>query len=217
MDMLTLAVRQLLLFAHLIAFAFALVTVLREDVALLKASRIDASHLAAASHNIVLLLTLLWLTGVALIGLDIGFDVNALIAKPKLAAKVTVAVLLTLNGMLLHRLAFPLLTADEPSPAKAAVVGSILGAVSSVTWVYVSFLGASRLIAPAMTFSRFIGLYLLSVMVGVAMSMFVVRPRLERALGAGVRSYAVPHADAAESLRAPDVETIDPVLTPPRG
>jgi hypothetical protein len=34
-----------------------------------------------------------------------------------------------------------------------------LGAISTVSWLYASFIGVSRLIAPLMSFTKFIALY----------------------------------------------------------
>lgn len=99
--------------------AFAIVAVLREDMALLTARRIDTMRLADTERLLTRLIALLWLSGLALIVLDIGFDAAALLAKPKLAAKLTVVSLLTINGLLLHRIAFPLLKHLQPRPRKA--------------------------------------------------------------------------------------------------
>ena len=51
MDMLTTTARQLLLFGHTLAFAFAIVAVFREDVALLRARRVDAAKLEATGSS----------------------------------------------------------------------------------------------------------------------------------------------------------------------
>ena len=180
MDMLTTTARQLLLFAHTLAFAFAIVAVLREDVALLRSRRVDADKLEATGRTITRLLGLLWLTGAALILLDIGLDWSALAHKPKLAAKLTVVSLLTANGLLLHWVVFPMLTKPQRSPGFASAVCAIVGAVSSVTWLFASFVGVARLIAPAMTYGGFLGLYGLSLAAGLVVSLVFVRPHLER-------------------------------------
>jgi hypothetical protein len=180
MDMLTTTARQLLLFGHTLAFAFAIAAVFREDVALLRARRVDAAKLEAAGRTIARLLGLLWLTGAALIVLDIGLDWSALAHKPKLAAKLTVVSLLTANGLLLHWVVFPLLTKPQRSPGFASAACAVVGAVSSVTWLFASFVGVARLIAPAMTYGGFLGLYGLSLAAGLVVSLAFVRPHIER-------------------------------------
>lgn len=196
MDMLTTTARQLLLFGHTLAFAFAIVAVFREDVALLRARRVDAAKLEATGRTIARLLGLLWLTGAALILLDLGLDWAALIAKPKLAAKLTVVSLLTANGLLLHWVAFPMLTKPQRSPGFASAVCAVVGAVSSVTWLFASFVGVARLIAPAMTYTGFLTLYGLSLAAGLAVSLAFVRPHIERLM----LPRPEPEAEVEEAL-----------------
>ena len=89
MELLNAVARQLLLFAHALAFAFAIVTVIRQDVTLLMVRRIDAAKLKSTGHRIALLLGLLWITGASLIALD-ATDLRTLIAAPKMATKLVV-------------------------------------------------------------------------------------------------------------------------------
>lgn len=180
MDFLLIVIRQALLFLHLIAFAFAIVTVLKEDFSLLRASRIDPIALHATGKLTVMLLGLLWVTGLMLVGLDTGFNPTVLASKPKLATKLTVLLVLTINGVLLHWLAFPKLTEPQRSVRGAAIFCSVLGAISSVTWMFASFVGVARLIAPAMTYKGFLSLYGISVLAGLVVALVVVRPYVER-------------------------------------
>ncbi|MCS6764753.1 MAG: hypothetical protein MO853_13335 [Candidatus Protistobacter heckmanni] len=64
--------------------------------------------------------------------------------------------------------------------AFASAVCASVGAVSSVTWLFASFFGAARLIAPMMTYTGFLSLYGLSLAAGLAVSLTFVRPHLER-------------------------------------
>lgn len=184
MEMLTTTVRQLLLFAHTLAFAFAIVAVIQEDWALLRARRIDADRLGATGRKVARLLLLLWTTGVALILLDQGLSWDSLMTKSKLAAKLTVVSFLTVNGLVLHWLVFPMLTQPQRRRGAAldvcAGVCACVGAISSVTWLFASFLGVARLIAPSMTYGGFLGLYGLSLVVGVVVALMFVRPQIER-------------------------------------
>ena len=182
MDILNTITRQFLLFAHLLVFAFAIVTVIREDVALMIAQKVDAAKLKATAHNIALLLILLWFSGFALIIFDSGFDLTVIAAKPKLAAKITIVSLLTANGILLHYLAFPLLSTPQRSLRKTTMICTVLGVVSSVSWIYASFVGVSRLIAPLMNYMGYMGLYILALVFGMIVAMLVVRPHIERLL-----------------------------------
>jgi hypothetical protein len=109
MDAFTL-LRQGVLFAHVVAFAIALSTVLRADAALMKARRLDADRLANTARIVTHALAALWATGLTLVALDVGLDVAAFKASPKLAAKLLVVSALTANGFALHALVFPMLS-----------------------------------------------------------------------------------------------------------
>src|ERR1700730_10281264 len=140
--------RQALLYGHIIAFALALATILKEDVRLLRAQRIGSASLHASAKLVQWLLLALWVTGVPMVMMDIGTDVSLLLGKPKLLAKLIVVGALTLNGILLHLVAFPMVTGEVENPNKVATIAATLGAVSTTSWLYVSFLGAGRLVAP---------------------------------------------------------------------
>lgn len=198
MDMLTVAARQLLLFAHLIGFALAFAAILREDVALLKAQRLDVDQLAATGRTIAWLLGFLWVTGTGLIWLEVGMDMALLAAKPKLLAKLAVVGVLTLNGVLLHWLALPMLAQPPYSHRGAATLCAALGAVSSVSWVFASFLGAARIIAPLLSLVGFMALYFCGLGIGVSIAFLLVRPRIERLLAG-----ATGAADHARVLNVP--------------
>src|ERR1700730_5875552 len=140
--------RQALLYGHIIAFALALATILKEDVRLLRAQRIDSASLHASAKLVQWLLLALWITGVPMVMMDIGTDVSLLLDKPKLLAKLIVVGALTLNGILLHLVAFPMMSGRSRNTSKAATIAATLGAVSTTSWLYASFVGASRILAP---------------------------------------------------------------------
>ena len=178
MELLIAVARQLLLFAHALAFAFAIVTVIRQDVALLMIRRIDAAKLKSTGHRIALLLGLLWITGASLIALD-ATDLRTIITAPKMATKLVVVSMLTLNGVVLHWVAFPLMTQPQTRPRFAATICVLCGSISFVTWLYAAFLGVGRLIAPRMDFSAFMGLYGVGLAAAIGIGVLAIRPRLE--------------------------------------
>jgi hypothetical protein len=71
--------RQALLHGHIIAFAVALATILKEDVRLLRTQRIDSASLLATAKLMKWLLLALWVTGVPMVMMDIGTDVSLLL------------------------------------------------------------------------------------------------------------------------------------------
>jgi hypothetical protein len=124
------------------------------------------------------LLLALWVTGVPMVMMDIGTDVSLLLGNAKLLAKLIVVAALTLNGILLHLVAFPMVTGKPKNPNKAATIAATLGAVSITSWLYASFVGAARLVAPYFSLNDFVILYLLLLAVAVPFALLVVRKRL---------------------------------------
>ena len=174
----TVIARQALLYGHIIAFALALATIVREDVRMLRASRIDLASLHATAKSVKWLLLVLWITGVPMVMMDIGIDVAALLAKPKLLAKLIVVAALTLNGILLHLVAFPMVTGRRRNPNRAATIAVALGAISITSWFYASFVAVARIVAPYFSLTDFVMLYLLALALAVSFALLVVRGRL---------------------------------------
>ena len=170
---------QALLYGHIIAFALALAAVIKEDVHLLRAKRIDSASLHATAKLVKWLLLALWVTGVPMVMMDIGTDVSLLLDKPKLLAKLVVVGTVTLNGILLHLVAFPMITGKPQNPNKAATIAATLGAVSTTSWLYASFVAVSRIVAPYFSLHEFVMLYLLALAIAVSFAILVVRNRLE--------------------------------------
>jgi hypothetical protein len=171
--------QQMLLYGHIIAFALALSTILKEDARLLLAKRVDSASLLATAKLVKWLLLALWVTGVPMVTMDIGTDVSLLLGKPKLITKLIVVGALTLNGFLLHYVAFPMVTGKPPNPSKAATIAAILGAVSTTSWLYASFVGVARIVSPHFSLYDFVILYLLVLAIAVSFAIMVVRDRLE--------------------------------------
>jgi hypothetical protein len=140
---LTAVPKMLLVFAHLMLCVFALHRILSTDWKLLR-SRIGADELNRAHREVLALLAGLWLTGVVLAGIDLGWDLSNLQHKPKLAAKLVCVVMLTVNGALLRLWCFPRLVSDRPLARPEAMALMTCGAISSTSWVMAAFLGIAR-------------------------------------------------------------------------
>ena len=174
--------RQALLCGHIIAFALAFATILNEDARLLRAKRIDSASVLASAKSVKWLLLALWATGVPMVLMDVGTNVFLLTDRPKLLAKLIVVGVLTLNGILLHLVVFPMITRKPKNFDKAATLAATVGAVSTASWLYAFFVGASRVVAPYFTLHDFAVLYLWVLAIAVAVAILVVRDRLERSL-----------------------------------
>jgi hypothetical protein len=184
----TVIARQALLYGHIIAFALAVATILKEDVHLLRAKRIDSTSLLATAKLVRWLLLTLWVTGVSMLMMDFGTDVSLLLGKPKLLAKLIVVGALTLNGILLHFVAFPMVTGKPRNPNKAATIAATLGAVSTASWLYASFVAVARIVAPYFPLHYFVMFYLLALAIAVSIAILVVRDRLALSLKSSAAS-----------------------------
>ncbi|MCW3780245.1 hypothetical protein [Defluviimonas salinarum] len=99
-------------------------------------------------------------------------------------AKITVVAVLALNGAALHWILFPMLKGPRGGSRRCAVPACLLGAVSSVSWLYASFLGVAKPLASALGLSGFLGLYALALGLAMAGALLIVAPRLRRLMGA---------------------------------
>jgi hypothetical protein len=204
---LTILIRQALLFGHVMFFAMALAAILKEDLRLLLSKRLDVVALSSTARAIKWLLLGLWFTGVPLVMMDVGTDLAILLSKPKLLTKITVVTVLTLNGILLHLVVFPMLSNGHRNPRLAATVASFFGAVSTASWVYASFVGLARIVAPHFSLYDFMALYVLAVMSGIAFAILLVRDRLERMLDPNAASVANGDGEPGVASAFREVET----------
>jgi hypothetical protein len=173
-------IHQGVLFIHVAAFAIAFSAVVREDIAMVKAQCIDMPRLANTAQTLTGALIVLWLTGLALIGFAIGMDPDALMARPKLLAKLLVVIALTANGVALHAFAFPRLGVPGTKEQTNVTIPVVLGAISTASWLYASFIGVARVIAPSMSLQNFMAWYATLLMVAIIVGLVFVRPRVSR-------------------------------------
>ncbi|MBC7778496.1 MAG: hypothetical protein H7125_00185 [Proteobacteria bacterium] len=187
----TAALRTAFILAHVLAFTVAASAVAFGDFAIFGRRRVDLALLSKATQIVTFALIALWITGLAVIWLDTRFALAAMMSNQKLLAKLTVVTLLTLNGIALHRLAFPRFRLPQRDPGRAALLSSVLGAISGATWLFAAFIGVGRAVAPALGYSGFMALYAAVVVGGIGFGVRFVRPRLVPRLNRpGVRGRA---------------------------
>lgn len=175
---------QAVLFAHLVTFAIALTTVLRADLGLLRARRFDAGRLARTAGRLGRALGVLWLSGAALLVFSNGPDATTWLQGAKATAKLLVVGALTANGLALHALVFPHLQRGGLQTAHAVALSVVLGAVSTASWLFASFVGSARLVAPSMGLADFLGLYAAALVLAIVVALVYVRPRVDRLMRA---------------------------------
>lgn len=156
-----------LVFAHFVASAVALVTILQTDLFLLKRfnfplSKADCRRIHQAKPIVTAALWALWITGIAICVLGY-FRFPDYLDNQKLMMKVLVVEILTLNGLFLHGFAFRfikpgnVLSMAAPSSQRLLV---FLGALSSVSWSFACFLGLARPLNYLPNFYHLLAFYL---------------------------------------------------------
>jgi hypothetical protein len=155
------------LFVHVVAFAVTLSAVLHEDLRWWRQRSIDAQHLKSAMRTVSVGLAVLWASGLVLVGFAATASPGPWVPSAKLSAKLVVVSLLTLNGWVLHARVFPRLLRELESrtlsPQRLGALPVALGAFSSASWIFASFLGVARPLAPVLPLAGFMALYVLSV------------------------------------------------------
>ncbi|GAA5784844.1 hypothetical protein GCM10007860_06760 [Chitiniphilus shinanonensis] len=180
METIKLAIR----FSHLLAACFALVTILKADRRLWswRQRPLDETrrrYLGRTAHRVTQLLILLWGTGLMLVVLGYSEHGMAYLANPKLWTKFSVVALLSVNGYLLHRVAFPLISVRLPLtglPLQERLTVAVLGAVSMTSWLFAAWLGIAREWNQREPYTQLMGLYLLLLIAaaGGAMATFAL-------------------------------------------
>jgi len=146
--------RMAVVYVHLIACCIAIGLVFTSDLAMVKsllkpdpAARLDARHLASLQTTMTRALLALWITGAAIIALDVSVKGLDYFGNPKLQAKIAIVALLTLNGFALHSYVLPLMKKAGSMLNLSVSQGaraSFTGAVSAVSWFYAAMLGIGR-------------------------------------------------------------------------
>lgn len=194
--------RLLLLYVHLIAFALTVSMVVREDFRLLTQGfgTLTTARLRATSRTVIPGTAVLLVTGLGLGLCDFGLDGAQWLARPKLTAKLSMVAVLLLNGVLLHRYAFPVLQRKSFRPRSTAVALCLLGAVSSVSWLCISFLGVARVLVDQVLWHEFMTVYLFLVALAFAASVWLRGEQLVRRLSPTQARKTDPYNEPALQL-----------------
>jgi hypothetical protein len=170
--------RMVLLMLHLACVMVAVVGIAFADLSLFKERKIDDQLLRTGCRMVATALTLLWISGLLIIWLDTNFDLQQIVTKPKLVAKIGVAVLCTLNGVLLHRYFFTSFAKPPANLRRSANRAAVMAAVSGASWLYAGFLGMARPLGRVLSLPAFASIYVVLLMIGGLLVAWVVRPRM---------------------------------------
>lgn len=172
------ALRMLLILLHLLAFSAAAAATTFGDFTIFALRRIDLALLHRAARLVAGVLAVLLLSGLAVVRLDTGFALDELARRPKLLAKFSLVVLLTLNGWALHRHVFPRRHGPHSRPLATALWATVAGAVSAASWLFAAFVGVGKPVAAVLGYAGFMLLYGLTLGLALVASLWQVHPRL---------------------------------------
>ncbi|UVJ46295.1 hypothetical protein NVV94_12605 [Pseudomonas sp. LS1212] len=174
-----------IVYSHLIACCVAIGSVVTSDIAmvrqLFKAERCserDAHDLTSLQKTVSWSLLMLWVTGFAIIGIDLVDKGLVYFENPKLQAKIAVVMLLTLNGFVLHSAVLPAVQRvgsllDLSVGMRTLAVFS--GAFSAVSWFYAAMLGVGRPLAWKYSLLELMAAYPLLIVVGFISMMLLTQ------------------------------------------
>jgi hypothetical protein len=150
-------VRLGIVYIHLISCCVAIGLVLSSDIAAVKQllsgdpnAGHDREHLLSLKRTVSVALIALWITGIAIIWMDVSVKGLSYFENPKIQAKIAVVVLLTLNGFVLHNVVLPMMEKAGSllkMPFNNQFLAIFSGAFSGVSWFYAAMLGVGRPLA----------------------------------------------------------------------
>jgi hypothetical protein len=172
--------RTTAVYLHIISMIVAAVSIALLDYIVFKdETRLHSSHAVHRLATTVLLsLVGLWISGLAIIGIDTGFDLQHIFQSGKLLAKLIVVTALTINGIAVHFYVIPRLANPSTRASPFNLLTITIGVLSTVSWGYAAFLGIARALTAHLGFGGFISLYLLALAGGWLFAVIVVRPKL---------------------------------------
>lgn len=192
-----------IVYAHLIACCVAIGMVLTSDVAMIKelfkgkqSHLQNAQHMESLQKTVSGALVILWITGLAIIWVDIGDKGLSYLLNPKLQAKITIVMLLTFNGMLLHSLVLPALQ-KAGSLLKLEfnmrMFALFAGALSGVSWFYAAMLGVGRPLSWKYSLTEILAAYPLLIIAGFMVMALLTQwaKNREESDGAPANAYAL--------------------------
>ena len=147
-------IRLVVVYIHLIACCAAIGLVLISDYAMIKklakgdySTPDDIAYLPQVMRVVAASLVTLWISGIAIVYLDVSVNGLEYFSNPKLQAKIAIVLILTINGFLLHGAVMPAIQKFRGMlhmPFNPLMLAIISGAVSAVSWFYAALLGVGR-------------------------------------------------------------------------
>ncbi|MCL4419581.1 hypothetical protein M1146_05795 [Patescibacteria group bacterium] len=170
-------IRTIIIFAHLMVFAFAITTLYKSDLKLIY-NRPKSNEIKSMGNHMLIYLIVLWLTGLGVIYIDTAFDFEKILSAQKLLTKLSCVLVLTINAFIIHFVAFKKLT-KETLTKSDMIFMSISGAISTASWTFAGFLGIAKPLVKHLSLSNFLSLYAL-VVIGATAVAIALTPMITR-------------------------------------
>lgn len=186
MDLIAIS-RLLLVYLHLLLCVFALQSVLSTDARVLR-ERIDSRSLLLVHRRLVRLLGGLWLSGLAIAAIDLGFDASLIANAPKTIGKLCAVGVLTANGLLLRHWCLPRLAGPSAVGSAEYLAIMVCGAVSTASWLMAAFFGVARPLqqwSAAACVSLYVAVLVLATAAALMLGVALRRSSFKRRLGSG--------------------------------
>lgn len=196
-------------YVHLVACCVAIGLVLTSDIAMVRDllkkkcfTGHDNAHMENLQKSVIVALVALWISGIAVVGIDYLDKGMDYFLNPKLQAKVIIVLLLSYNGVLLHRLVLPALQKAGSLldlGLSARLLALFCGALSAVSWMYAAMLGVGRPLAWKYSLSELLLAYPVLIVLGF-LAMLVLTQRAKRQDTVTVLQYS-PWTQTVASAR----------------
>lgn len=178
-----LVMKTLVVYVHLLSACVAVGSLLLQDIGLCRARarkllEREIEDLKKTIKVISVALILLWVSGIALVTLGYMASPEKYLANEKLWAKITVVVILTVNGFVLHSKTFPKFqvgTVFVHLPTATSMLVVLTGSISTVTWLFACYLGIARPWNYTLDYKSIMALYLGILIFVFICGQFVVR------------------------------------------
>ena len=160
--------KTLIVYMHLIAACIAVGVIFMQDLSLMKTrgSPLSAQAIAELQQAATIIsssLTALWISGLAIVLIGYIDNPQQYLMNQKLWAKFAVVVVLTLNGVALHRFSFPRVVSTRGILSLGVIEKTLVvftGTVSTVSWLFACYLGIARSWNHTVDFSFVMSVYL---------------------------------------------------------
>lgn len=172
-------------YLHLLACCVAIGLVLTSDIAmvgkLIKGQPLnghDNAHMDSLQVTVALALAFLWISGAAIIYMDYLDKGMAYFSNPKLQAKLMIVLLLSYNGLVLHRFVMPALKKAGSIldlPFSVRMLALFSGAFSAVSWLYAAMLGVGRPLAWKYSLVELLAAYPVLIAAGFALMVLLTQ------------------------------------------